>query len=245
MKEYETKDSGKRHEWPSGMVRDTEAGKERFDLLVAKELPYEDQFLTLWRDSQTGWYAEFREGDEQEEVARDAAEGFMIKWLSSDGTAEDAVEVATLVEQAEYYVWCADHFTELTEYEGPQWPYEEQLMTRWAALMARGAQKYGDRNWEKGNGPGERDRCKSSAYRHLKQWLARKSDEDHAAAVLFNLMAVHYYDTQMPKPYRVRDEVAYHPPATVPLEVGERLPANAYEAHQVMQRRLEAEGSPF
>ncbi|MDM4719804.1 DUF5664 domain-containing protein [Micromonospora sp. WMMA1363] len=66
-------------------------------------------------------------------------------------------------------------------------PYEEQMLTRLALLLARGAQKYSDRNWEKARGKEELDRAKASAFRHLMQWLCDEDDEDHAAAVMFNL----------------------------------------------------------
>ena len=72
-------------------------------------------------------------------------------------------------------------------------PYESQMLTRWAALMSRGAEKYGDRNWEKGNGLEELNRAKASAHRHLMQWLCGEEDEDHAAAVFFNIAAAEYF----------------------------------------------------
>jgi len=68
-------------------------------------------------------------------------------------------------------------------------PYEEQLLTRCAELMARGAAKYASRNWEKANSPAELERMKSSAFRHFMQWMTGETDEDHAAAVLFNILA--------------------------------------------------------
>lgn len=43
---FETKDSGERAVFDSGMQRDTEAGKPRFDLLIPEDVAYEDQFLT-------------------------------------------------------------------------------------------------------------------------------------------------------------------------------------------------------
>jgi hypothetical protein len=104
--QFITKDSGKREEYDSGMVRDTQEGKPRYDLLVPLGVPYEHQFLT-----------------------------------------------------------------------------------RVASLLARGAEKYSDRNWEKATGSAELDRFKSSAHRHLMQWITDESDEDHAAAVVFNLLA--------------------------------------------------------
>jgi len=102
---YETLDSGAREEYAGGMVRDTNAGKARFELLFPKDVPYEAQFLT-----------------------------------------------------------------------------------RCANLMTRGANKYQARNFEKASGPEEMERFKESALRHLVQWIAGESDEDHAAAVVFNLL---------------------------------------------------------
>ncbi len=103
---YETKDSGERAEYDSGMVRDTETGKPRFDLLLPEGVPYKDQFLT-----------------------------------------------------------------------------------RVAELLARGAEKYSDRNWELASGSAELARFRGSALRHLMQWINGEDDEDHAAAVVFNLLA--------------------------------------------------------
>lgn len=103
---YETKDGGERQEYASGMQRDTERGKPRFDLLMPKGVPF-----------------------------------------------------------------------------------DAQMLTRFAALMARGAEKYDARNWEKADSEAELGRYYSSAFRHFMQWQVGETDEDHAAAVMFNLMA--------------------------------------------------------
>jgi hypothetical protein len=50
--------------------------------------------------------------------------------------------------------------------------------------MARGAEKYGERNWEQGIPV---SRFYASALRHLMQWREGDSQEDHLAAVLFNV----------------------------------------------------------
>lgn len=71
-------------------------------------------------------------------------------------------------------------------------PYEDQLVTRVAALMARGAKKYDDRNWEQFADQAALDRARSSAARHFVQWMTGEEDEDHAAAVVFNLMTAEY-----------------------------------------------------
>jgi dATP/dGTP diphosphohydrolase, N-terminal len=68
-------------------------------------------------------------------------------------------------------------------------PYEAQFLTRVAGLMERGAVKYGERNWEKASGEEESARFRESALRHMMQWLCGEDDEDHAAAVVFNLLA--------------------------------------------------------
>ena len=71
-------------------------------------------------------------------------------------------------------------------------PYSEQLLTRWAELMARGRDKYGSRNWELASSEEELERFKSSAFRHFMQWINGEDDEDHAAAVLFNVQCAEY-----------------------------------------------------
>jgi Domain of unknown function (DUF5664) len=67
-------------------------------------------------------------------------------------------------------------------------PYSAQFLTRIAEHMAKGAQKYGDRNWEKADSEKELERARESAFRHFMQWYAGERDEDHAAAVFFNLL---------------------------------------------------------
>lgn len=71
-------------------------------------------------------------------------------------------------------------------------PYKEQLLTRWAELMERGATKYGRRNWQLACTDEELERFKASAFRHFIQWISGENDEDHAAAVLFNINAAEY-----------------------------------------------------
>lgn len=109
MVDYVTKDSGNRQDYESGMRRDTQEGKPRFDLILAPGVPYEDQ-----------------------------------------------------------------------------------LLTRFASLMARGAVKYGEQNWALANSEKEYKRFKGSALRHMMQWFLDESDkdqEDHAVSVFFNIMA--------------------------------------------------------
>lgn len=61
------------------------------------------------------------------------------------------------------------------------------MFERWASLLDRGALKYSKRNWMLAESSEEYDRFVSSAARHFEQWLAGEEDEDHAAAVFFNI----------------------------------------------------------
>jgi len=104
---YNIKDSGKRAKFKSGMVRDTQEGKPRFDLMMADYIPY-----------------------------------------------------------------------------------EESMIYRWGILMSKGAKKYDERNWEKADSEDEIKRAKASAWRHFMQWYFGIEDEDHAAALFFNVNEV-------------------------------------------------------
>lgn len=111
---FVTKDSGKREEYGSGMVRDTQDDKPRFDLLFVKGMPY-----------------------------------------------------------------------------------TEQPLTRWASLLERGATKYGEENWTLADSEAELRRFRASAARHFAQWMAGETDEDHMAAVMFNMTAVAYMEWKL------------------------------------------------
>jgi hypothetical protein len=63
------------------------------------------------------------------------------------------------------------------------------FLTRWAAHMAAGAVKYGEENWRKASTAEELTRFKASAFRHFIQWFVGETDEDHAAAIAFNVSA--------------------------------------------------------
>ena len=66
------------------------------------------------------------------------------------------------------------------------------MLVRWAELMTRGAYKYDDNNWMKANSVEEQERFKASAMRHFMQWVTGADDEDHAAAVIFNMNGYEY-----------------------------------------------------
>jgi hypothetical protein len=72
------------------------------------------------------------------------------------------------------------------------------MLIRWAELMGRGANKYGERNWEKARTQEELDRFRASAFRHFVQWFyGLNSEEDHAAAIFFNVAGAEYVRERM------------------------------------------------
>lgn len=91
------------------------------------------------------------------------------------------------------------------------------MFKRWAIHLTKGAIKYAKRNWMKANGPEERDRFKESALRHFIAWYYGERDEDHAAAVIFNINGAEY----------VEDKLA----AEIPTATGFELLREAVEFH--------------
>lgn len=71
-----------------------------------------------------------------------------------------------------------------------------ESMMRIARWYEQGSEKYGDRNWEKGIPV---SRCLSAAFRHLYKYLAGWDDEDHLAAVAWNVMAIMWFEARRPE----------------------------------------------
>ena len=69
--------------------------------------------------------------------------------------------------------------------DGPMWK-------RWAVHMTRAIPKRGRRNWMLASTQEDLDRFKRSACRHFEQWLDNEQDEDHAAALFFNVNGVEH-----------------------------------------------------
>jgi hypothetical protein len=91
-----------------------------------------------------------------------------------------------------------DSKTSKTRYDLVDMP----MFKRWAELMGRGAEKYGDNNWKKAESWEELDRFKESAFRHFMQWfLEENQEEDHAAAVFFNIAGVEHVKSKIKLPF--------------------------------------------
>lgn len=79
--------------------------------------------------------------------------------------------------------------------------FDGPMFERWAVHLTDGAQKYAKRNWMKGYGNEEvADRFKESALRHFVQWFRGDTDEDHAAAVFFNINGFEYVKEGLVQP---------------------------------------------
>lgn len=71
------------------------------------------------------------------------------------------------------------------------------MFDRWAEHLTKAKAKYPDirpgvANWTLAAGEEEMVRFRKSALRHLRQWLRGDIDEDHAAAVFFNINGYEY-----------------------------------------------------
>lgn len=78
---------------------------------------------------------------------------------------------------------------------------EGPMFERWATHLTKGAVKYPDvkpgvANWTLAQGEAELVRFKKSALRHFIQWYRGDKDEDHAAAVYFNINGKEYVEAK-------------------------------------------------
>lgn len=80
--------------------------------------------------------------------------------------------------------------------------FDGPMAERWAAHLTKGATKYpdvkpGTANWTLAAGDEELQRFKESALRHFMQWYRGETDEDHAAAVYFNVNGAEYVKAKL------------------------------------------------
>jgi hypothetical protein len=76
------------------------------------------------------------------------------------------------------------------------------MLQRWAEHLTKGGVKYPDvapgvANWTLAAGAVEWARFRASAFRHFMQWFFGARDEDHAAAVYFNINGAEYVRERM------------------------------------------------
>jgi len=122
---FETKDSGTREEYASGMVRDADgATKDNFMLLWHEGVPYEDQFLTrlaqlLTRGSIKYSKRNFELGNSPAELDRAKESMFrhMMQYFGGDTSEDHAMAICFNVLLAELVKWKMDNAQ--AEQEGP------------------------------------------------------------------------------------------------------------------------------
>ena len=96
MKDFVTKDSGKREAYKTGMLRDTQEGKPNFWLCMPLDVPYEEQLLTRWAGLlergmvKYGW-RNWEKSETPEEMERFKASAFrhFIQWIKDVDDGED------------------------------------------------------------------------------------------------------------------------------------------------------------
>lgn len=72
------------------------------------------------------------------------------------------------------------------------------MFERWYTHLSKAAMgKYEKRNWMKASGEAELERFMISALRHFLQWQRGDVDEDHAAAVFFNINGAEYVKSKL------------------------------------------------
>ncbi len=98
------------------------------------------------------------------------------------------------------------------------------MLERWAGLLTRGAVKYGSDNWLRATVSTDLEgreavkaRFKRSLLRHMVQWLRGDTDEDHAAAIIFN---VNGYETMV-----ATTPLDLEAPLETPLDIQELVKA--------------------
>lgn len=71
------------------------------------------------------------------------------------------------------------------------------MYQRWASHLTKGRKKYPDPkpgvpNWTLASGDAELTRARESLSRHYYQYMRGDTDEDHAAAIFFNINLIEY-----------------------------------------------------
>lgn len=103
-----TKDSGKRQEYKSGMRRDLQEGKPRYDLIIAKE--HKNNMVKRWAElmgrgaskyGSRNW--ELANSKEEYERFKQSAFRHFIQWFTNEDNVEDhAAAVFFNINAAEY-----------------------------------------------------------------------------------------------------------------------------------------------
>jgi len=109
MNNFKTKDSGKRVDYDSGMRRDIQDGKPRFDLIIPHGQPYEETVLYRWamlmeRGMSKYGYRNWEKANTEEELIRfkQSAIRHFMQWISGE---IDEDHVAATLFNLNAYEW--------------------------------------------------------------------------------------------------------------------------------------------
>jgi len=112
MTDFTTKDSGKREEYASGMVRDTQEDKPDFTNLIIPGVPLEEQPIVrlvelYMRGAGKYGRANWMLADSEEELRRFEQSGFRHHWqyLSGDRSEDHGMATCWNIIAAEYLRW--------------------------------------------------------------------------------------------------------------------------------------------
>ena len=113
---YTTKDSGVRAEFDSGMVRDTNAGKARWDLLIPEGVPYSAQLLTRFAELMERGAKKYQDrnwekasGKEEIDRFKESAFRHFMEWYTGEMDEDHAVACLFNILGAETTQWKLDH----------------------------------------------------------------------------------------------------------------------------------------
>lgn len=153
--DYTLQDNKQREEFASGMVREPQNDKMRYDLALDGPLVW-----ALFHDAK------------YDGVIRAAQD-----WYENRGVGKAANVVLELASVTEGGIWT--------------------IIDRYTVLMMKGAVKYSEHNWLKAQGEAELKRFIASFSRHLVKYLRGETDEDHLAAIVFNLNGAEYVASKL------------------------------------------------
>lgn len=88
--------------------------------------------------------------------------------------------------------------------------FDGPMFERIAQHLTEGAKKYEKRNWMKACDAETQTRFAESAMRHFLQWFRGDTDEDHAAAVFFNINGFEYVKAKL-EPDRQKVQCGWGP----------------------------------
>lgn len=171
-------DSGKRHDFGTGSVRDYREGKGFYHLLPGEAMRY--YIFTLDRFGANDVF-DLQKGKLIERIL------FLINCnkfhVSSSGRRKRIKQELCFL----LYDAMRTFGHSCVPANSSNHYFDWELLKRLAVHFENGAKKYGDRNWEHGQ-PVSAYYC--SAFRHLIAEMQAKKDEDHQSAFIWNLFCM-------------------------------------------------------